>query len=109
MKPNPECLVCGLMKSTIDGLAPFGPQCVKGGKHEFPATKKEKISRKVEAHLHPKQMAVKPHFTADELSSYLSFFIDEEFPKGASQSRGHAILHIALFISWLQKNVTKTK
>lgn len=33
---NPECKICGMMRSTVDGLAPFGPACVKGGKHEFP-------------------------------------------------------------------------
>ena len=29
MKSNPECKRCGLLKSTVYGLAPFGPNCSK--------------------------------------------------------------------------------
>lgn len=42
MKEPIECKTCGLLKSTVDDLAPFGPACVKGGKHEFP--KEHKIT-----------------------------------------------------------------
>jgi hypothetical protein len=36
---NPECRRCGILKSTVDGLAPFGPECSKSDpslKHDFP-------------------------------------------------------------------------
>ncbi len=45
--------------------------------------------------------------TPDEMQQYLPFFIDEEFPKG-SKSRGHAIVHIALFLQWIKKHVKDT-
>lgn len=33
---NPECENCGLLKSTVEDLAPFGPDCEKGKRHKFP-------------------------------------------------------------------------
>ena len=43
MKYNPECKTCGLLKSTVDGLAPFGPKCVGEGQHDFGIEVERKI------------------------------------------------------------------
>ncbi len=49
MKTNPECKRCGILKSTVDDLAPFGPGCTKDIlPHDFPATNEKEISSTLE-------------------------------------------------------------
>ncbi len=44
-------------------------------------------------------------YSANDLQSLLSIFVDKEFPKGKDRKRGEAIFYISLFIVWLEKNI----
>ena len=41
MTNNQECKKCGLLKSTVYDLAPFGPKCLNEGKHDFDDSPKQ--------------------------------------------------------------------
>ena len=46
-----------------------------------------------------------PHLHLEDMQAFLPYFIDAEFKKGKSKTRGLAILHVALFLDWCKKNV----
>lgn len=48
-------------------------------------------------------------YNIQDMQAMLPFFIDAEFPKGKNKERGAAIVHVCLFIHWLNKNVRKSK